>query len=75
MNQTTSQIVDQPDAFIAALFRVRAEFLEMPGLTVTLAQAARLCALDATLCGAVLSALVDARFLVQTRHAAFARAE
>ncbi|HYS25077.1 MAG TPA: hypothetical protein VEP46_05725 [Vicinamibacterales bacterium] len=56
------------------LRRVRAEYLEMPGLRLTRAQARRLWALDAALCDAVLSALVDARFLVESRNASFTRA-
>lgn len=56
------------------LRRVQAEFLEMPGLSLTRAQARRLWALDDTLCEAVLSALVDARFLVESRNASFIRA-
>lgn len=71
----TLTLLDEPDAFLTALLRVRAEFLEMPGLTVTVPQAARLWALDAELCTAVLGALEDARFLVRTRHATFVRAE
>jgi hypothetical protein len=55
------------------LRRVQAEFLEMPGLRLTRAQARRLWALDDTLCEAVLSALVDARFLVESRNASFVR--
>jgi hypothetical protein len=70
----TQTLLDEPDAFLAALMRVRAEFLEMPGLTVTVPQAARLWALDAELSAAVLSALEEARFLVRTRNSAFARA-
>ena len=56
------------------LRRVQAEFLEMPGLRLTRAQARRLWALDDTLCEAVLAALVDARFLVESRNASFVRA-
>jgi hypothetical protein len=56
------------------LMRVQGEFLEMPGLRVTRAQAQRLWALDAAACEAVLSALVDARFLVESRNASFMRA-
>ena len=55
------------------LRRVQAEFLEMPGLRVTRAQARRLWALDDELCDAVLSALVDARFLVESRNASLMR--
>jgi len=58
----------------ALLMRVQGEFLEMPGLRVTRAQAQRLWALDAALCEAVLLALVDARFLVESRNASFMRA-
>ena len=71
----TLSLLDEPDAFLEALLRVRAEFLEMPGLTVTVAQAARLWALDTDVCSAVLSALEEARFLRRTRQATFARAE
>lgn len=56
------------------LRRVQAEFLEMPGLRLTRAQARRLWALDDTLCETVLAALVDARFLVESRNASFVRA-
>jgi hypothetical protein len=56
------------------LLRVQAEFLEMPGLRVTRAQARRLWALDDAVCEAVLCALVDARFLVESRNASFMRA-
>jgi hypothetical protein len=53
--------------------RIRGEFLEMPGLRLTLTQAQRLWSLDATACDAVLGALVDARFLARTRDGAFIR--
>jgi hypothetical protein len=56
------------------LLRVQAEFIEMPGLRVTRAQARRLWALDDAVCEAVLCALVDARFLVESRNASFTRA-
>jgi hypothetical protein len=57
------------------LQRVRSEFLEMPGLRLTRAQARRLWALDEPLCDAILAALVDARFLVHSGNVAFMRAE
>jgi hypothetical protein len=63
------------ERFSAALRRVKAEFLEMPGLRLTLAQAQRLWAFDPALCDAVLAALVEARFLVQSRNASFIRAD
>ncbi len=43
--------------------RVRGEFLEMPGFSPTLAQAARLFALPATDCQQVLGLLMDDGFL------------
>jgi len=58
-----------------ALRRVRGEFLEMPGLRLTEAQARRLWGLDAASCGALLGALVDAKFLFRTRDGAFMRVE
>jgi hypothetical protein len=62
------------DAFGDALCRARAEFLEMPGLKLTAAQAARLWASDFALCKAVLDRLVESRFLVRTRDEGFQRA-
>jgi hypothetical protein len=47
----------------------------MPGLTLTVAQASRLWSFDTSFCMAVLGALEEARFLVRTRHSAFARAD
>jgi hypothetical protein len=65
---------DEPaEAFATALRRAQAEFMEMPGLQLTEAQAARLWSFDSALCSAVLSALVKSGFLVRTRNAAFVR--
>jgi hypothetical protein len=55
--------------------RVQGEFLEMPGLRLTGAQARRLWGLEETVCDALLSALVDAKFLFKTRDGAFMKAE
>jgi hypothetical protein len=57
------------------LRRVQGEFLEMPGLRLTEAQARRLWGLDAAVCSALLSRLIDARFLFRTRDGAFMRIE
>jgi hypothetical protein len=62
------------DRFSTALRRARAEFLEMPGLTLTVVQAARLWHSDSALCTAVLERLVEQRFLVENRNHSFARA-
>jgi hypothetical protein len=55
--------------------RVRGEFLEMPGMRLTEAQARRLWNLDAASCQALLTALVDSKFLFQTPEGAFMRIE
>lgn len=55
--------------------RIRAEYREMPGLRLTLRQAARLWHLDARTCELVFEALVGERFLLRTSHGAFVRAE
>ena len=65
--------IKAPDAFADALRRAQADFLEMPGLKLTVAQAARLWSFDSALCTAVLSTLVERRFLVRTRNESFAR--
>ena len=57
------------------LRRVQGEFLEMPGLRLTLPQARRLWGLDVAACDALLNALVDAKFLFRTRDGAFMRVE
>ena len=55
----------------AALRRVKGEYLEMPGLRLTPAQAQRLWGLDRESCQALLGALVDAKFLYLSRDGAF----
>jgi hypothetical protein len=45
------------------LNRLRAEYLEMPGLRLTKTQVQRLCGVEHTVCQPVLDALVDTRFL------------
>ena len=48
------------------LQRIQGEFVEMPGLRLTPAQARRLWGLDRDVCDALLAALVDANFLAST---------
>ena len=57
------------------LRRVQGEFLEMPGLRLTEAQARRLWGLDTAVCDALLGALVDAKFLFKTRDGAFMKVD
>jgi hypothetical protein len=53
--------------------RIRAEYLEMPGLRLTERQARRIWNLDASRCDAVLRALMDAQFLRRTPDGAYVR--
>ena len=57
------------------LQRIQGEYIEMPGLRLTAAQAQRLWGLERDVCDALLGALVDAKFLSQTRDGAFVRLE
>ena len=57
-----------------AVRRAQSDFLEMPDLSVTLPQAARLWAYDASFCSEVLAMLVETRFLVRSGDT-FIRAE
>jgi hypothetical protein len=53
--------------------RVRGEFLEMPGLCLSIEQAQRLWGLDRTDCEMVMTVLTDMGFLFRTRLGGFAR--
>jgi hypothetical protein len=53
--------------------RLRAEFLEMPGLRLNIAQVRRLCGVDEILCQNVLDALVDVKFLRVNVDGTYAR--
>jgi hypothetical protein len=55
------------------LHRIYSEYLEMPGLRLTLEQARRLWGLDKTTCAQLLEHLVEARFLVLTELQTYAR--
>ena len=53
--------------------RVRSEFLEMPGLQLTFAQAQRLWGLERELCERVVGVLIGDSFLRRTASGAIAR--
>jgi hypothetical protein len=53
--------------------RVQAEYLEMPGLRLSSAQAQRLWGLDRPTCEQLLFELTDAHFLVRTSDGSFVR--
>ena len=57
----------------AMLQRIRAEYLEMPGLRLTQEQAGRLCGVERALCQTVLDALVVEKFLCVTSDGRYTR--
>jgi len=59
--------------FAAVVDRVRAEYMEMPGLELTFPQAVRLWALGMDDCRSVIDALVDAGFLKWTPRGTIVR--
>jgi hypothetical protein len=56
------------------LSRIQSEFLEMPGLHLTLPQARKLWHLDEQACRTALDELVRAHFLVKRSNGSFTRA-
>jgi hypothetical protein len=54
--------------------RLRAEYLEMPGLHLTPNEIERLCRIERTICQAVLDSLVRDRFLTATSDGTYRRA-
>jgi hypothetical protein len=56
-----------------ALQRLKGIFLEVPGTRMTVADATRLSGLDRCVCGLILSALEDARFLKRGRDGLYQR--
>ena len=57
----------------ALLTRIRAEYLEMPGLQLTIPQAQRLCGVEGASCKTALDALVAERFLCLKPDGSYAR--
>jgi hypothetical protein len=55
--------------------RIRSEFLEMPGLHLSLTQAAKLWGLDERVCRAIVDSLVGTAFLRWTTAGLIARAD
>ena len=53
--------------------RLRAEFLEMPGLRLTQQQVQRLCGIEPKICQLVLQELVNARFLAVKPDGSYTR--
>jgi hypothetical protein len=55
--------------------RIRAEYLEMPGLCLTKRQMGRLCLLDASVCDAAVEELIASGFLKCRTDNTFVRAQ
>jgi hypothetical protein len=53
--------------------RLRAEFLEMPGLRLSVVQIQRLCGVDDTMCQDVIDSLVSVKFLRANPDGTYAR--
>ena len=53
--------------------RVRAEYLEMPGMRLKPEQVQRLCGIERQICQIVLATLVEAKFLYATPDGQYAR--
>ena len=63
----------RPETLTDVVCRVKAEYLEMPGLKLTRRQAGRLWDLEDVVCDAVLTTLVNDGFLTLTRTDEFVR--
>ena len=55
------------------LERIRAEYLEMPGMRLTVEQVQRLCGVEGSVCRIVLDSLVEAKFLCVHPDGTYAR--
>jgi hypothetical protein len=67
-----SMAEEQPDVRRLAR-RIRSEYLEMPGLCLTLAQACRLWGLDRRTCRSVVDRLVTSGFLAVSERGTYVR--
>ena len=56
-----------------ALDRIHTQYIEMPGLRLTVDQVQRLCGVDGAVCRVVLEDLVRAKFLHQQGDGSYAR--
>jgi hypothetical protein len=65
--------VRRTPALREALLRAEGEYREMPGLSLTLPQAARLWGLDHSTCELVLTGLIERRILKRASNGAYVR--
>ena len=63
------------DIVARRLDQIRSEYLEMPGLSLTVWQAGRLWGFEHDVCHVLLRSLVQTRFLTETRAGTFIRCQ
>lgn len=71
MSRPASTIEPEPRQSEVLRRRAEAEYMEMPGLKLTAAQASRLWHLDATASASLLESMVDAGVLYRTKDGAY----
>ena len=69
----TVQQRSRPEVDDDLMMRVRGEYREMPGLSLTIPQAEKLWGLEHSTCQTLFERLVEARFVRMTRHGRFVR--
>ena len=74
-NERSQRSSTVPADIVDIVRRIEAEYLEMPGLSVTEAQAKRFWSLDSTTCNRALNALVQFGVLRRTRRGTYVRTE
>ena len=66
-------MIAEPETTALMMWRIRGEFLEMPGLRLTADQIHRLCGVERAACTDVLDTLVRDRFLRANADGTYAR--
>jgi DNA-binding IclR family transcriptional regulator len=75
MGGTPPRYVRSPATYQQILARIHAEYVEMPGMRLTLDQLLRLCGIDRSTCRRVLEELVTRKFLAVTPDGMYVRRE
>jgi len=73
VNESVS--IARAEAVVDCVQRIRAEYLDLPGLSLTAAQAQRLWNVDSETCQIVLGMMVRETFLRRTHQAKYVRAD
>jgi hypothetical protein len=73
ITNTLARIDTEAEAICELTRRVQAEYAEMPGLSVTLAQAQRLLAVDEPTCALIFKALIKRGVLRRTAQGRYVR--